>query len=321
MARKVLLLSAGYGNRLWPLTAVRAKPAVPFLGIPLIRHLATSLIRHGVDRIAVNLHHDPDSIRAALEGIPVKFSLEEDVLGTSGALHPLREFFGGDPFWTVNAKIWTSMMPPGHHPLREKDVLMAIMTPGAHGDPYTRVVLSEDRKIFTGFQPPEYHDGSGYVFTGIQYVTPKIWDYMPSPGFSHFPEVYTRIWDNSMHTAAQILTEPWLEFSTIERYWMNNIEYGGASPEFWGNGVRVEQMDSVTDSVLWNNVTVEAGARVHGSILADGVTIRRGRCVEGAAVVPLWAVENDPRIEILDDNGLFYFDESDLRLSDRPERS
>ena len=119
------------------------------------------------------------------------------------------------------------------------------------------------------------------------------------------------MWSDGLFTAASVINEPWLEFSTLERYWANNVVNGGGSPEFWGNGVAVERIESVTDSVLWDNVTVEAGARVHGSILADGVTIQRGRYVEHAVVVPLSIVEGDPRIEVMDDNGIVYFDEPD----------
>ena len=312
MTRKALLLCAGHGSRLWPLSAVRAKPAVPFLGVPLVRRLALSLIHSGVDQLAVNLHHKPESVIKALEGVSVMFSHEDHPLGTSGALHPLRDFFGNDPFWTVNAKISVPYMPPSREvSLNDTEILLAFMTRGERDAPYTRVVLTDDEGMFTGFTSHDSHDGTGFVFTGIQYLTPDIWSYLPPPGFSHFPAVYSRIWEEGFHTAASVMDMSWLEFSTLDRYWQNNIRSGGDSPEFWGNGVRVERVESVTESILWDNVTVEAGARVHASIIADGVTIKRGRCVEGSVVVPLSSVEGDPRVEVMDDTGIVSFGDAD----------
>ena len=63
---RALILSAGYGTRLWPLTEDRTKPAIPILGKPLVGYVAEYLARYGCDEIVVNLHHRPESVRRAL---------------------------------------------------------------------------------------------------------------------------------------------------------------------------------------------------------------------------------------------------------------
>src|ERR687884_1135319 len=100
---RAMILAAGYGTRLWPLTIDRAKPAIPFMGRPLVGYVAEYLARFGCDEIGVNLHHRPESVRAALGdgrrfGVRLEYFLEPDILGTSGALDNARPFLARDTF-------------------------------------------------------------------------------------------------------------------------------------------------------------------------------------------------------------------------------
>src|ERR671933_471786 len=63
---RAMILAAGYGTRLWPLTVDRAKPAIPFMGRPLVGYMAEYLARYGFRDVVVNLHHRPESVRRAL---------------------------------------------------------------------------------------------------------------------------------------------------------------------------------------------------------------------------------------------------------------
>src|SRR5437764_532988 len=88
---KAVILAAGFGTRLWPLTEDRTKPAIPFLNRPLIAYAVDYLAAHGIRDIIVNLHHQPESIRRALGdgsalGVRLHYSFEEEILGTSGAI-------------------------------------------------------------------------------------------------------------------------------------------------------------------------------------------------------------------------------------------
>src|ERR1700749_3413230 len=100
---RAMLLAAGYGTRLWPLTIDRAKPAIPFMGRPLVGYVAEYLARFGFKDIAVNLHHRPESVREALGdggrfGVRFHYIDEPKILGTGGALDNAREFLEADAF-------------------------------------------------------------------------------------------------------------------------------------------------------------------------------------------------------------------------------
>src|SRR5262244_2189855 len=102
-----MILSAGYGTRLWPLTEDRTKPAIPILGKPLVGYVAEYLSRFDCRDIVVNLHHQPESVRAALGdgshfGVSLRYVNEPKILGTSGALDNARDLLDGDTFLVVN---------------------------------------------------------------------------------------------------------------------------------------------------------------------------------------------------------------------------
>ena len=103
---RALVLAAGEGTRLRPYTDDRPKPMVEIAGRPAIAYALQWLRLQGVYEVAVNLHHRPDVLRefvgdGARFGIRVTYSLEPQILGTSGALHPLAAFFRGEPAFVV----------------------------------------------------------------------------------------------------------------------------------------------------------------------------------------------------------------------------
>src|SRR5438105_3612850 len=111
---KAMILAAGYGERLWPLTADRTKPALPVLGKPLVGYVAEYLAEFGIKDVIVNLHHRPDSVRAALGdgsqfGVELQYVHESKILGTSGALDNARELIGRKTFVVINGKLITDI--------------------------------------------------------------------------------------------------------------------------------------------------------------------------------------------------------------------
>src|SRR5262245_7419732 len=112
---KAMILAAGFGTRLWPLTAGRTKPALPFLNRPLIAYTIEYLKRHGVEDLIINLHHEPDSVRTQIGdgsdyGVRIDYSVEEpEILGTSGALDRVRNQLDKETFVVINGKIITDI--------------------------------------------------------------------------------------------------------------------------------------------------------------------------------------------------------------------
>lgn len=108
-----MILAAGKGTRLYPLTETLPKPMVPVAGKPVLEHTVNWLRGHGVDRIAVNLHHQGDSIRAHFGdgsrwGVTLRYSEEPELLGTAGGVKRVENFFD-DPFAVVYGDVLTDL--------------------------------------------------------------------------------------------------------------------------------------------------------------------------------------------------------------------
>ncbi|HEY9420464.1 MAG TPA: nucleotidyltransferase family protein, partial [Thermoanaerobaculia bacterium] len=91
------MLAAGLGTRLRPLTSHTPKPLLPVRGVPILGHTLAQLAAIGCEAAAINLHYLGDQIRQRFgeshAGMSLTWSEEPELLGTLGALHPLKEFF------------------------------------------------------------------------------------------------------------------------------------------------------------------------------------------------------------------------------------
>ncbi len=316
---RAMILAAGYGTRLWPLTADRTKPAIPFLGRPLVGYVAEYLASYGIREIAVNLHHQPESVRAALGdgsrfGVKLQYVEEPEILGTSGALDNARDYLEGDTFIVVNGKIVTDINLCAAIETHKRTNALAtlVLRPNIARERFS--IVNTENGFLTGFsgmpKPPASDNASeeaaqGFepqrdasdasmggnvplMFTGIQILEPRVFEYIPRKVFSHSTtDVYPQAMAKGERIAAHVAEGVWYELSTIERYLEislammrkegRDVESGAAS--FISTGA------SVSDSVLWDNVTIEDGARVHRAVLGDGVRIREGETIENACVV------------------------------------
>src|SRR5437899_11180286 len=104
---KALVLAAGYGERLRPITATIPKPLVEIGGRPLIHYPLLLLRSAGIREVAVNVHHLAGKIETALGrgdalGLEITYSPEPLLLGTGGPLVALPGYFGAEPFVILN---------------------------------------------------------------------------------------------------------------------------------------------------------------------------------------------------------------------------
>ena len=102
-----MLLAAGEGARLRPLTEKLPKPMIPIAGKPILEHNVELLAQHGIHEIAINLHHCPDVIAkhfgdGSRFGMSITYSYEPEVLGTAGAVKKLESYFQ-DTFLVIYA--------------------------------------------------------------------------------------------------------------------------------------------------------------------------------------------------------------------------
>jgi NDP-sugar pyrophosphorylase family protein len=294
---RAMILSAGYGTRLWPLTEDRTKPAIPILGKPLVGYVAEYLAGYGWRDILVNLHHRPDSVRRALGdgskfGVKLQYIDEPVILGTSGAIDNARSFFESETFLVINGKLITDInLDAALETHRESGAIATlVLLPNTKYERFTVVETSNGLlKEFGGMPKLERADAEPPpMFTGIQILEPRIFEYIPRGIFSHSTtDVYPEAIRQGERIAVHIATGTWYELSTLQRYLDISLAMLAARHEELTVGARcvISAEAKVRDAVLWDDVVVETGARVVRAVLADGVHIKSGEVIENAIVV------------------------------------
>ncbi|MES1254427.1 MAG: NDP-sugar synthase [Acidobacteriota bacterium] len=183
---RALVLAAGLGTRLRPLSDVRAKPAIPVAGEPMIRRIVAWLVGHGVAEIVVNLHALPHTVTAVLGdgsdlSAHVRYSWEQPhVLGSAGGPRHALSMLGDDPFLLVNGDTLTDLdiapLVRAHHDgaALVTLALVANREPHRYGG-----VRTNAQHAVTGFVPRgAAAEGSGH-FVGVQVVSPEVFRSLP----------------------------------------------------------------------------------------------------------------------------------------------
>lgn len=291
---KAMILAAGFGTRLWPLTVGRTKPAIPFLNRPLIAHTIEYLRQYGVEELIINLHHEPASVRdqigdGSAHGVRISYSVEEpEILGTSGALDRVREQLEAETFLVVNGKIITDLdLEAALRTHRERQALATlVLRPNPKHERFSEVLVTDDGRIakFGGFPDPTRSSllsplSSPLMFTGIHILDPAIFAYIPRGVASDsVRDVYPKAMAAGERVAAHVGEGGWYELSTIERYLTISLEFLAREgrDRVMDEGCEIEAGATVTRSILWKRVRVERGAHLSECIVGDDVSIPAG---------------------------------------------
>lgn len=197
---KAMILAAGLGTRLRPLTDDRPKALVEVAGRPLLAWAIARLAQHGFTDIMINAHHFPEQIEAFVEAyhdtygypeVSLTVSLEKNLLDTGGGVQKARWFFDdGEPFLVHNVDVLTDLdlnrLMDAH---RTSD---ALVTLAVKNRPTSRFLLFDEANRLCGWQSTEPEEtrmarsANGPVkpfpFMGIYVMCPVVFEYMNTPG-------------------------------------------------------------------------------------------------------------------------------------------
>jgi NDP-sugar pyrophosphorylase family protein len=301
---KAMILAAGFGTRLFPLTIDRTKPAIPFLGKPLVGYVAEYLAGFGFADVVVNLHHQPDSVKLALGdgsrfGVNIHYTVEEPrILGTAGALDNARGLLEDDTFVIVNGKIITDIdISSALAAHKASGALATMVLKENHRREKFTIVETNDGRVtgFGDFAAPlteeeirdtEHEPATPLMFTGIHILEPRVFDYIPRGVYSDIvPTFYDPAIENGELIASYVTEGNWHELSTIPRYLDISLAMLTDSDVFVGANCSISAAATIRDSVIWDDVTIDAGCSLYRVIVADGVRLSSGEHFENAAIV------------------------------------
>lgn len=291
---KAMILAAGLGTRLRPLSLEIPKPVIPVLGRPLCGHAMSFLRENGVASFLLNLHHGPETVREKVTAwaagrFPVEFKHEPEILGTGGGIGNAGDYLRGGTFVTANSDA-VARFPFGDAVARHR-ASGALATLVLFPDPwkrYTPVRVRDDGRI-AGFGVDAPAGAFEGFYTGYLIAEPELLDRVPRGRPSCIVrDTLAPLIATGAPVCAFITEGTFLDFGTPEDYLRGTLalltgrEYGEEPRSFVHPRATIGK-----DATVGPGAVVEEGASV-----GPGATVRRAILWPGAVVPPGALVEN-----------------------------
>jgi mannose-1-phosphate guanylyltransferase len=293
---KALILAAGLGTRLKALTASRPKALMPVLNRPIISRTIEHLKSYGVDHIAVNAHHHYDQIVEYLGdgsafGVKIEVRIEEEILGTGGAIRNFSDFWGKEPFIVINADILTNIPLSSacdHHLRSGRSVTMIL-----HDYPqFNQILIDGSCQVI---DISRQKSSGRLAFTGIHILNPEIISLIPGSGYSDIIDCYKTLTRKGDLGAFVSQDHYWRDIGSPESYVAAHEDLFALQADSFiigpdsivdptvrfkgwaavGENAALERGTEIERSVLWDHVTVKEGVRISNSIIMSSKVIDR----------------------------------------------
>ncbi|HSZ13337.1 MAG TPA: NDP-sugar synthase [Solirubrobacteraceae bacterium] len=303
---KAMVLAAGLGTRLRPLTFEITKPMVPVLDRPVMEHIVELLDRHGFDEVIANLHYFPDSIREYF-GERLSYRFEEELLGTAGGVRGCADFFGDEPFLVISGDALTDIDLEAfvaRH--REAGGVATLAVKQVTDTREYGVVLHDREGRITGFQEKPAPDEalSDLGNCGIYLFEPRIFDYFPARPFVDWAQdVFPTLLENDVPFHIHEVREYWNDVGSLSELRQGTFDALRGELHLQIDGEELSpglivaggadssplRPDTDVDGPVWigRDVSIGEGVRLMGPIvLGDGASVGAGAQLRESIVFP-----------------------------------
>lgn len=321
---KALILAAGYGTRLEPLTVAVPKPMVPIVNLPTMQHNLELLKKHGFTEIVTNIHYYPEQIENYFGdgnsfGVSLAYSFEEKLLGTAGGVKRMaREFDGvSETFLVLSSDALTDINLTRlleYH--KSKKALATIALAKVADVREFGVAIQDGEGRITGFQekPEPASALSDLANAGVYIFEPEVLDMIPD-GFHDFGrELFPRLAKEKAALYGYRMFEYWSDVGGLEKYIQSNydamkgavqirIPGGKVSSSTWmgereridpaarfegaviiGDRCSIGKDVYIKDAVIGDKCVIEDGASITGSVVWSDVTVCAQAQVAGSVI-------------------------------------
>jgi mannose-1-phosphate guanylyltransferase/mannose-1-phosphate guanylyltransferase/phosphomannomutase len=319
-----MVMAAGLGTRLRPLTYEVPKPMVPVANRPVMEHILRLLPRHGFERVIANLHWFPDTIRNRFGdgselGIELTYSHEEELLGTAGGVRNVADYFGSESFLVMAADALTDIDLAALRAAHEdNDGIATLAVKRVPNVSEFGVVITGDDGRVQGFQekPDQAEALSDLASCMIYVLDPEIFDYFPDRPVVDFAlDVFPALLDHDVPFYVHTIDAYWNDVGSLPEYLQGNldavqgaveVELGGALVAESGGGEAAESGDPGVSGrvlaaegtgidpssrldgplVIGERCAIGAGARLRHAVLLPGATVQPDQVVAGGVLGP-----------------------------------
>ena len=278
--KKAMVLAAGLGTRLRPLTDLISKPMAPIVNKPVMEHIINLLAQHDFRDIVCNLHYFPDEIKnhfgdGSKWGVNILYSYEEELLGTAGGVKNVEEFFEGQSFIVISGDALTDIDLTAAYNFHQekKGVATVVLTEVEDTSQYGVVILDDNSRI-TGFQekPLSGEAKSDLANSGIYFFESEVFKFMPSKG---------QFYDFGKNLFPDLLEK-------------DIPYYGYKHKQYWNDVGSLDQYQQGNFDALEGKVKVNIG----GKKIKEGVWIGKNCNIhEGVTIIPPVCIGDDCKIK------------------------
>jgi NDP-sugar pyrophosphorylase family protein len=281
-----MVLTAGLGTRLDPLTRLIAKPAVPIAGRTLIERALDWLRHQGVSDVVLNLHHHPASITSVVGdgrqlGLQVRYSWENPILGSAGGPRRALPLLGADTFLIVNGDTLcdVDLAPMIDAHARNRAAVTMAVVPNPAPDHYNGIVVDGSHRV-TSFAPkgaaaPTWH------FVGIQIVSAGILAPLPDgvPAETVAGLYRDHVAEGDSHIFAWPVSNRFVDVGTPRDYLQTALALsdGSRSPfatsVVEGDAGLIDPTATIARSVVWPQVRIGAGVVLEDCIVTSRIDV------------------------------------------------
>jgi NDP-sugar pyrophosphorylase family protein len=297
-----VVLAAGLGLRLRPLTDEIPKPLLPVAGKPILAHTLDALARAGCQAVAINLHHLGPKIRAVIgdahRGMPIEYFEEPEILGTLGALPPMRDFLrpaglmilvNGDSLcrWPAESLI------ARHRATGARATLLLATRPdpaelggGVGVDRGGRIVQMRDARAVGVVARRR-------VFAGMHVFAPELLDEVPDGPADIVESLYLPRLARGERFESLATGALWHDLGNRQRYLDGALAWVAGRPggRWMSPYAEISPTASIDRSIVEAGCRIEAGATIEASILLPGALIGAGSALRSALIGPGVSIE------------------------------
>ncbi len=304
---RAMVMAAGLGTRLRPLTYDVPKPMVPVVNRPIMEHILELLSKHGFEEAIANLHWFPDLIRERFEdgsdaGVGLTYSYEEELLGTAGGVRNVADFFGADPFLVLAADALTDIDLAALAAAHEGNDGIATLAVKRVPDvsEFGVVIAGGDGRI-QGFQekPDPAEALSNLASCMIYMLDAAIFDYFPDRPVVDFAlDVFPALLEHDVPFHVHEIDAYWNDVGSLPEYLQGNLDALEGTVKVEGAGELLKESGGeealergdpgVSGHVLvGEGCEIDDGARLDGPlVIGEGCSIGAGARVKHSVVLP-----------------------------------
>ncbi|MBS1513883.1 MAG: sugar transferase, partial [Bacteroidetes bacterium] len=284
-----MILAAGFGERLRPLTLTIPKPMLPVCNKPVMEYSVELCSRHDFKDIKINLHYLPEQIDkyfsdGSRHGVKISYSIEKNLCGTAGALKRVKSFFSetflvltGDSYHNINLANLLSFHK------ENKSVATICVKKASKKSKDWKVTLDEENKL-KGINEAE-NITEDFINCGVYFFEPEIFQHMPADKshLSIVQDVLPALIEKNIPVSVFVTEDEWNNIDSLEEYWNLNMRLCEENLVDTKNSSKLKEGMYVHSSVKFDDLQIENFKPP--IIIGENTEIAKGVKLEGPLVL------------------------------------